>query len=401
MRLSGGLVLPLLGNLAQGDVDLRERGVVAVGLVRFRELFERRDVVGIGRQNRVEKLDRVRRLLLRESRLHGRSDRRHRAVVRALLDAEIAEEHPRRLGIGVELERLLRRPDGLGALPHLELGLGKEREAVRRPGSGLQDGHGRIGVVLGEKRADEVLLRLDVVGRELQGLLKDLGGFVVRPPLEEHVADQAVLHDGLVLLVGGAVQVGQADLNLYVRRIDRRHLLVHADGIRHPVVLLVVVGEDLVLAPGVLDQPLLVVEVGQLVVDLELGGVDLVDLLEDRDRLQEEAVLGVEVGDPGEIGDRVPRPVHPDVEVPHLVQGRDVLGVVLQDAEVFLQRLIELTLGQQLLGGLKDLFAVDRHVLVLILTATAHGPAFDHRFRGLRDDAVIGQTVLFAGPAEA
>ena len=40
--LSGRLVLPLLGNLAQSDVDLRERGVVAVGLVRFRELLERR-----------------------------------------------------------------------------------------------------------------------------------------------------------------------------------------------------------------------------------------------------------------------------------------------------------------------------------------------------------------------
>jgi hypothetical protein len=50
------------------------------------------------------------------------------------------------------------------------------------------------------------------------------------------------------------------------------------------------VREDLVLAARILNETLLVVEVGQLVVDLEPGRVDLVDLLEDRDRLQEEPV---------------------------------------------------------------------------------------------------------------
>ncbi len=315
----------------------------------------------VRREDRLEELGGVRRLFPPESRLDSRGDGGDRPVVRPLLDPQVAQEDPRRLGIRVELQGLFGRPDRLDALPHLELGLGEEREAVRRTRRGLEHRHGRVGVVLGEQGAHEVLLRLDVVGRELQRLLEDLRRLVVRPALEQHVPDQAVLHDGLILLVRGTVEVRQAHLDAHVVGIDGGHLLVDVDGVRQPVVLLVVIGQDLVLAPGVLDQALLVVEVGQLVVDLELGRVDLVDLLEDRDRLQEEPVPGVEVRDPREVGDGIPGTVHADVEVPDLVQGRDVLGVVLQDAEVLLQRLIELTLGQQLLGGLEDLFAVDRH----------------------------------------
>ena len=223
---------------------------------------------------------------------HGRRDHGDRAV-RAPAPASRSRHRktPRRLGVGVELEGLLGRPHRLGPLAHLELRLGEEREALGRAGRGLQDGHGRVRVVLGEQRPDEVLLRLDVVGRELEGLLEDLRGLVVRSALQQHRADQAVLHHGLVLLVGGAVEVREADLDAHVGRVDRRHLLVDGDGVGDPVVLLVVVGQDLVLAAGVLDEALLVVQVGELVVDLELRGVDLVDLLEDRDRLQEEAVL--------------------------------------------------------------------------------------------------------------
>ena len=113
---------------------------------------------------------------------------------------------------------------------------------------------------------------------------------------------------GLVLLVRGPVDIREPHLDAKIGRVDRRHLLVDGDRLLEPVVLLVVVREDLVLAAGVLDEPLLVVEVRQLVVDLELCRVDLVDLLEDGDRLQEEPVLRVEVGDPGEEGDRLGRP---------------------------------------------------------------------------------------------
>ena len=342
-------------------MDARERRPIALHLVHVREFLERRGVVRIGRENRLEEVGRPGKFATGDRRVDGRADHGGGAIRRLFLHPQPAQEDARRLGVRVELEGLLGRPHRLGPLPHLELRLGEERETRGRAGRGFEDGHGGVRVVLGEEGPDQVLLRIDVVGGELEGLLENLRGLVVRPPLQEHRADQAVLHHGLVLLIRGAVEVREADLNAHVGRVDCRHLLVDGDRVGHPVVLLVVVGQHLVLAACVLDESLLVVQVGELVVDLELRGVDLVDLLEDRDRLQEEAVPRVEVGDPGEKRDRIGRTVHPDVEVPHLVEGRDVLGVVLEDAQVLLQRLVELAFGEQLFGGLEDLFAVDRH----------------------------------------
>ena len=317
----------------------------------------------LGREDRLEEVGGARKLAPRE----GRSDdRRHDGqglVEGLLLQAQPAQKQPRRLGIGIQGERLLGRAHGLGPLAHLQLRLGEESEALGRSRRRLEHGHGGIGVLLGKQRTDEVLLGVDVVGRELERLLEDLRGLVVGAALQEHVADEAVLHDGLLLLVGGTEKVRQPHLDAQVGGVDRRHLLVDRDRVLEAVVLLVVVGEDLVLAASVLGEPLLVVQLGELVVDLELGRIDLVDLLVDRDRLQEEAVLPVEVGDPREVGDRLPGPVHPDIQVPDLIQGRDVFGVLLEDAQVLFQRLIDLASGQELLGGLEDLFAVDRHLV--------------------------------------
>ncbi len=356
-----GRILAFVGGVAECHVGLREGGLVALGFVDSREQLERSAHSRIRGHDRLEQLDRPRELAAPDGRIDRGRDHRERAVERLLLHPQLAEEDTRRLRVDIELKGLLGRADGLGALAHFELCFGKERETVRRPRRRLEDRHRGVGVVLREQRAHQALLRLHVVGRELEGLLENLCGLVVRAALQQHVSDQAVLHDGLVLLVGAAVEVREAHLDAHVGRVDRRHLLVDPDGVGEAVVLLVVIRQDLVLAPGVLDQALLVVQVRELVVDLQLGRVDLVDLLEDRDRLQEKAVLRVEVGDAGEVRNRVARPVHPDVQIPDFVQGRDVLGVLLEHPKVLLERLIELAAGEELLGGLEDLFAVDRH----------------------------------------
>jgi hypothetical protein len=315
----------------------------------------------VGGQNGLEQLGSLRELPTRDRRVHhGRNDGQ-RLLERLLLNPQAAEKRPRRLGVGVELDCLLGRAHRFRALAHFQLRLGEERQAFRGARRGLQDGNGRVPVLLREQRADEIALRLGVAGRKLERLLKDLGRLVVRSALQQHRSDQAVLHYRLVLLVGGAVQVGEPDLDAHVRWVDPRHLLVDGDGVDESIVFLIVIGEDLVLAAGILNQPLLVVQIGEPVVDLELSRVDLVDLLEDRNRLQEEAVLRVGVGDPGEEGDRLPRVVHPDVQVAHLVERRDVLRIVLEDAEVLLDRLVELAPCDELLGRLEDLFAVNRH----------------------------------------
>ena len=88
-------------------------------------------------------------------------------------------------------------------------------------GAALRIGDRRRGVLLREQRTHEAVLDSGVVGRELERLLEDGGGFVVRAAPQEHASDQAVLHHGLFRLVGAPVEVGQADLDLQVVGIDR------------------------------------------------------------------------------------------------------------------------------------------------------------------------------------
>ena len=128
-------------------------------------------------------------------------------------------------------------------------------------------------------------------GHELESLLENGDRLVVGAALGERRADHPVLGDRVVDLAVDAVEVRETRLDLEVARLDRDHLLVGPDGLFGAVVLRVVVRQDLVLAPRVLSQALLVVEVGELLVDLEPRRIDLVDLLVDRDGLQEEAVL--------------------------------------------------------------------------------------------------------------
>src|SRR5207248_9495376 len=51
----------------------------------------------------------------------------------------------------------------------------------------------------------------------------------------------------------------------------------------------------------------------------------------------------------------------PDAQVARLVQGEDVLGVVVQDPQIVLQRLVEPSPRQVLLGGLDDPVACTGH----------------------------------------
>ena len=115
------------------------------------------------------------------------------------------------------------------------------------------------------------------------------------------------------------------------------------------------------MAPRVLHEALLGVQVAEAVVDLQARGVDLVDLLVDRDGFQEEAVERADLGDACEIRDRIGPPVETDVEISDLVQSGDVSRVLIEHAQVVLQGLIELALGDVLLGGSKELVA-GRHL---------------------------------------
>ena len=103
------------------------------------------------------------------------------------------------------------------------------------------------------------------------------------------------------------------------------------------------------------------VEIGQLDIHVDERGVDLEDLFVDRDRLQEEALLGIELRNlaVGLGGSRVVTDA--GFEVSDLEEGADVLGVFLDAALEFLDRLVDLPLLQELLRVSAYLVLVGGH----------------------------------------
>jgi hypothetical protein len=139
-------------------------------------------------------------------------------------------------------------------------------------------------------------------------------------------------------------------------------------------VLDVVVGENLVLALGLHGQTLFRVEVGEPSVDLELGGIELVDLLVDGDGFEEEAILGVVVGDLTERLDRLVGVVDADPEVADAVQGVDVVRIVFEETLVLLDRRFDFALGDELLRVSDDFIALNRHLPLSSRTASSALP---------------------------
>jgi hypothetical protein len=119
--------------------------------------------------------------------------------------------------------------------------------------------------------------------------------------------------------------------------------------------------EAAVLGARLVHQPLLVVQLGELLVDLQPRGVELDDLLVDRDRLDEEAFPRVLLGDLREEVDSLVDALDAGVEVAHPVQGVDVVRILGEELPVLADRRLDLAAGDVLLGGLDDLLALESH----------------------------------------
>src|SRR6185436_20094192 len=85
------------------------------------------------------------------------------------------------------------------------------------------------------------------------------------------------------------------------------------------------------------------------------------DLLVDRDGLEIEALFPVELRDLEVRLGRLLLGVPLRVEVADLQPDPDVLRILLDDAQVLLDRLVELALLDELLRGLHDLVLIDGH----------------------------------------
>ena len=122
------------------------------------------------------------------------------------------------------------------------------------------------------------------------------------------------------------------------------------------------VGRDaLEVLHRVRQQPQLAVQLGQLEVDVDQARVELEDLLVDRDGLEVEALLAVELRDL-EIGlGRLGLGALFGVQVADLEPDADVLRVLLNDLEVLLDRLVGVTLLDELAGRIHGLVLVESH----------------------------------------
>jgi hypothetical protein len=213
-----------------------------------------------------------------------------------------------------------------------------------------------------DQRGDERIDELRVPGVDLQRLAEDLDCFVQHAALEQHPPDAVVLLQRLGRVVDLRVQVGELDVDVDRVRVELRDLLVDQQRVPGIAVLEVVVGEDLVLALRLHCEALLRVQVGELRVDVELRRIELVDLLVDRDRFVEEAVLPVVVGDLAEDLHRFVVAVDADPEISDAIEGVDVVGIVFEEAFVLLDRGLDLPLGNELFRARDDSIALNRHV---------------------------------------
>ena len=164
-------------------------------------------------------------------------------------------------------------------------------------------------------------------------------------------------------------RLGEAQVRERVLRVEVDDLAEDVDGVAVAACALVARRHLVVGGERVARQPELGVRLGELRDDvpeavLEVGDVlvdDLADLLVDRDRLEVEALGGVELADALVRPDRVGVLLHLEIEVADLQQRPDVLRIVDDELLVLDDRLVVALLLDKLLRCLKDLVAIDRH----------------------------------------
>jgi hypothetical protein len=194
---------------------------------------------------------------------------------------------------------------------------------------------------------DEPLADLDEIVHAAAGAQR-LGGL---GELDHRLADHLLLR----------VELGELDARGDVLGVELDQLADGGERLLGLALAVVKRGDQLVLLHRVREQPELAVDLGQLDVHLDEARIELEDLLVDRDRLQVEALVAVELRHlEVRVGGLLLGALL-GVEVAELEPDADVLGVFLDDLQVFLDRLVELPLLDELLRYLHDLVLVDGH----------------------------------------
>ena len=131
-------------------------------------------------------------------------------------------------------------------------------------------------------------------------------------------------------------------------------LLVDRNGGATVTALERVLGDLHVVIACVVDQSLLLVELGQATMNVHVTGIDPVDLLVDGDRFDVEPVECVLLGGLQVVANRILVLAQTHVEVTNAVERVGVTVVLVEYLLVLLDRRFDLALGHQLLGDLED-----------------------------------------------
>ena len=266
--------------------------------------------------------------------------------------------------LGVGGEKLFRQLLGAGGVARVKPGLEEQVQGfgvVFEVGDFFQGGQGVGGLAgaLLQLRLQEE--NLGVVRRQRGGLLYPLQGFVGMAALQGVLTQAAVDLGGLRPLAVVLVEVGQALLDLDVGGVEVEHLGHDFHGLLGGAAFQVGFGQLHVLGPGVGHQALHAVEVGQPFHGVGVGGVELGDLLVHRDPAHQEAVADVDVGELGVVGQGLGDVVEAGVEVAQGVQGVLVLGFFPVNLLVLGDSFLELALREKLLRRFDGFGFVNGH----------------------------------------
>jgi hypothetical protein len=121
---------------------------------------------------------------------------------------------------------------------------------------------------------------------------------------------------------------------------------------------------ELVVMNHLGEQAELLVQLGQLEVDLDLIRIRALDSLENRDGLRVEALRGEGGSDAPVLGEALRAIPHPLAQLADLQADAGVVGIRLENLLVVPERLVGVPLGDVLLGRLQELGLVDaRHAV--------------------------------------
>ncbi len=267
--------------------------------------------------------------------------------------------------LGVDVGQRPVHGDGLRHLPQVAEGLGHEPQridillvgAVAR----LELPQGLLGVSAGQVFLGQLSGELQVVGREQEDPLGELQMLVAALVLAQMGRGAPVELEGLGGPARLGVEVAEPLAGDDVLRVEIEEPPEHVEVAPLVAGLLMGGGHGLELIGGVVQEPELLVEPGQLLVHPDVVGGELDDLLEDGHRLQEEALVAVDLGDLVEGRGRGGVVALLLLDLADLQEDANLLAILGEDLVVGLQGLVVLALLDEPGGLGDDLVLVDRH----------------------------------------